>query len=97
MTTPKTRTPIGDNGGNKSLDFGAMNLKCPACGDFDNHCAHRRGLCCWCYCCLTNSLPKGDADFFALDYGDMVAKAKAARMAAIKKGLAEPSLLRIAS
>lgn len=40
----------------EDLEFGPYDVKCPACGKMDNHCATRRGLCCNCYCTVLNHL-----------------------------------------
>ena len=74
------------------LDFGPSDVECPVCGGLDNHCANRRGLCCWCFCSLLNSLGGSNAEqmaaFRAMSFDDMTARAKSARKAAIRRGTA---------
>lgn len=70
----------------EELEFGTNDVECPVCGAMDNHASHRRGLCIWCYCALSNAV--GDEAVQNMPTDELVRKAKAARLAAIKKGTA---------
>lgn len=70
----------------EELEFGSNDVECPVCGRLDNHASHRRGLCIWCYCSLRNAV--GDDAVQSMPTDELVRKAKAARLAAIKKGTA---------
>lgn len=70
----------------EELEFGPSDAECPVCGGLDNHASRRRGLCCWCYCSLANAV--GDEAVQRMPADELVRKAKAARLAAIRKGTA---------
>lgn len=70
----------------EELEFGANDVECPVCRAKDNHASHRRGLCIWCYCALSNAV--GDDAVQGMLTDELVRKAKAARLAAIKRGTA---------
>lgn len=82
----------------EELEFGPSDVECPACGGLDNHARNRRGLCCWCYCSLANAV--GDEAVQRMSADELVRKAKAARLAAIRKGTApgigKPPKVRVA-
>ncbi len=65
-------------------DFGPFDVECASCGDKDNHCRNRRGLCINCYCALANKV--GEEAFAAMPKGELVREARAARLAAVARG-----------
>ena len=67
-------------------EFGPMDVECPSCGDKDNHCRNRRGLCINCYCALAHEI--GEEAFAAMPKDELVRKARAARLMAVAKGTA---------
>lgn len=70
----------------EELIFGSSDVECPVCGRLDNHASHRRGLCIWCYCSLSNAV--GDDAVQGMPADELVRRARAARLAAIKHGTA---------
>lgn len=70
----------------EELDFGSNDVECPVCGAKDNHASHRRGLCIWCYCSISNAV--GDDAVQRMSADELARKARAARLAAIKRGTA---------
>ena len=71
---------------NESWEFGPQDVECPACGKLDNHARHRRGLCCWCYCSLSNAV--GEQAVQEMPADELMRRAKAVRLAAIRRGTA---------
>ena len=68
----------------EELIFGSSDVECPVCGRLNNHASHRRGLCIWCYCSLSNAVGDGAAQGMPAD--ELVRRARAARLAAIRRG-----------
>ena len=65
-------------------DFGAYDVECPICGTMDNHARHRRGLCCECYCSLSNMVGEGVAQTMPKD--ELITRGRIAALAALRRG-----------